>query len=277
LIRICAGLFAALLVSACGSPGPTTTPVVTASSPVMTPFPTAAGATITGPPPPPTHTGLSTDGHAPGATPTTRPTIEPRPTPLEGGYQPLVVDGYGYTTFPGDAGNFVTFGAVLTNPNSDWVVYRMPIQVNFFGADDSYVGGAEVGVTVLPGQTTAVAGQVYGATDAVRLVVAAAEDPSPYLPFASSGTIAINDVDLSRADAGALITGSLTSSLTTDQSYLQLFAVYRDASGAIVGGGTGAVEAIASGATVPFEISDAQMPSAVSTVEVYWQLGGQLP
>jgi hypothetical protein len=78
-------------------------------------------------------------------------------------------------------------------------------------------------------------------------------------------------------EAGTLTSGTLTSSLSSDQSFLQLFVLYRDASGAIVGGSTGAVETIAAGATVPFEIQDGPAPESAVSAEVYWQLGGQLP
>jgi hypothetical protein len=97
------------------------------------------------------------------------------------------------------------------------------------------------------------------------------------VPFTSSGNIAVSDVQTATGEAGMLITGALTSTLTSDQQFLQLYAVYRDARGVIVGGATGAVETIEAGATVPFEISDAQPPATGAAADVYWQLGGQLP
>jgi hypothetical protein len=190
---------------------------------------------------------------------------------------PLVVDEFGFTAMPGDAGNLASFGAVLTNPNSEWAVYRMLIQINLFDAGDEFVGGAEVNVTVLPGQTTAVSGQAFGAGDAVRMLVAIPEDPTPYVPFTASGTIDVSGVSVGSIEGGTLTSGDLESSLSSDQNFLQLFAVYRDAGGLVIGGSTGAVEAIASGASVPFEIIDSQAPAEIASADVYWQLSGQLP
>ena len=208
---------------------------------------------------------------------TPRPTLEPRPTPAEGEFQPLTVDEFGFTVFPEESGNYASFGATLTNPNTQWAVYRMLIQVNLFDANGAFVGGPEVQVTVLPGQTTAVAGQVYGATSAATMLVALPEDPTPYLPFSTSGDIEVSDVAFTADESTTRVTGSLTSSLSSDQAFLQLFAVYRDAAGAMVGGTAGAVESMPSGGTVPFEIIDSPAPSTTASVDVYWQLGGQLP
>jgi hypothetical protein len=206
-----------------------------------------------------------------------RPTLEPRPTPVEGSHIPLVVDEFGFTAFPEESGNYASFGATLTNPNTEWAAYRMVVQVELFDATDIFVGGADISVTVLPGQTSALSGQVYGAANAVRMLVTIPEDPTPYVPFTSTGDMAVSDVTFTSDDSATRVTGTLTSSLASDQSFLQLFAVYRDAGGAIVGGSVGAVEAIATGASVPFEIIDSPAPSTAVAADVYWQLGGQLP
>jgi len=208
---------------------------------------------------------------------TPRPTLQPRPTPAEGEFLPLTVGDFGFTVFSEEVGNYASFGATLTNPNTAWAVYRMLIQVNLFDASGAFVGGPEVPVTVLPGQTTAIAGQVYGATSAFRMVVAIPEDPTPYVPFSSSGDVVASDIAFTTDETQTRITGSLTSSLTSDQPALQLFAVYRDAAGAIVGGTVGAVESMPAGATVPFDITDSPAPATAADVEVFWQLGGPLP
>jgi hypothetical protein len=278
-LRVVAGLTLALATVGCGSPAPTGTsslasaPSVPSSLPAASAIATAAPTATSGVTSSPTTTVLPT----PLVPATLRPTIEPRPTPVEGTYVPITVDDSGFTPVLTDAENYATYAAVLTNPNTEWAVYRMTIEVNFFGADDAFIGGEEPGITLLPGQTTAIAGQSFGAGAAVRLLVAPPDDPTPYLPFTSSGSIEVSDVQMSRGDAGLLTTGTLTSRLTSDQTFLQLAAVYRDAGGLIVGGAVGAVEAVPSGASVPFEIPDTQAPASVATVDVYWQLGGPLP
>lgn len=260
------GFFAlafALALVACNSTAPTP------SAPV-TPIPTPGAATPS-PSPDPDATPAAT------APATPRPTVEPRPTPDEGTYQPLVLDSFGYTAVTEDGNDFATWGAVLTNPNTEWSVFRMPVAVSFLGPDSALLNSADLQVTVLPGQTTAIGGQTFGASAATEMVVELADDPTPYRPLISSGTIEITDLESEPSEAGLLTTGTLTSSLTTDQTFLQLFAIYSDAEGNIVGGTAGAVEAMASGASVPFEISEAQPPADMAATDVYWQLGGQLP
>jgi hypothetical protein len=188
-----------------------------------------------------------------------------------------VVDDFGFTAIPVDAGNYASFGAVLTNPNSEWAVYRMPVQVSLFDANDAFVGGAEVFVTALPGQTTAISGQAFGAGDAVRMLVEVPEDPTPYVPFAPSGSVDVSDIQVDVDETRTLVTGTLTSSLASDQQLLQVYAVYRAADDTIVGGAPGAVPAIESGSSVAFEINDSPSLANVVRAEVYWQLGGQLP
>jgi len=267
-----------LAMVACGNPVQTASPDASLASPPMI-APAATSQPQTQPPPAASESPTVTV--APAETPagpqTPGPTLEPRPTPAEGAYQPMTVDEFGYTAVKDEANDYATFAAVLANPNTEWAIYRLSLQVNFFDASDAFLGGAEVQVTLLPGQTTAVSGQAYGAGSAVRMVVAPLDDPTPYMPFSSSGTIEVSDVQTSASDAGFLTTGTLTSSLTSDQTFLQLYSVYRDASGLIVGGAPGAVEAIASGGTASFEIADTQPPPGWTATEVYWQLGGQLP
>jgi len=208
---------------------------------------------------------------------TAGPTLEPRPTPPEGSYLPLTVDESGYTANNAEGNDYATFGAVLTNPNNEWAVYRMTVVTSFLDPQEAFLASSDLSVTVMPGQTTAVAGQTFGAGAAFELEVVPLEDPTVYVPFTSSGTIDVADVSSQSTEAGMTTTGTLTSSLTSDQTFLQLFAIYRDADGDIIGGANGAVEALPSGGSAPFEISDTQPPPGVIATEVYWQLGGQLP
>jgi hypothetical protein len=188
----------------------------------------------------------------------------------------VTVDSFGYTAVNTDGNDYVNWGAVFTNPNTEWVAFRMPVQIEFFGPDDAFLGGDDLSITILPGQTTALVGQ--GATSAAtRMVVTPADDSTAYVPLVSSGTIEVADLESVANDTIWLTTGTLTSTLTSDQTFMPVNAVYRDDQGNIVGGATGGVESIPSGATVPFEIADSQRPQNASSTEVYWQLGGQLP
>jgi hypothetical protein len=267
-----------LAIVACGGPVQTSAPGTSLASPTIT-EPVSSSQQQTVSPTAASESAPATLGvtPTPAGPQTARPTLEPRPTPEEGAYQPMTVAESGYTAVKDEAFDYATFAAVLANPNTEWAIYRLSLQVNFFDASDAFLGGAEVQVTLLPGQTTAVSGQAYGAGSAVRMVVAPLDDPTPYMPFSSSGTIEVSDVQTSASEVGVVTTGTLTSSLTSDQTFLQLYSVYRDASGAVIGGATGAVDSIPSGGSAAFEISDSQPPPGLTATEVYWQLGGQLP
>jgi len=267
-----------VIVAACAAPSPTpsATAAAAATPTATTPAATAQGSTAGTDSP----TGIASPDpsftHQPDVE-TPRPTLRPRPTPVEGELLPVTVDEFGFTVFPEEAGNYASFGATLTNPNTEWAVYRMLVQVNMFDASGAFLGGPELQVTVMPGQTTAVSGQVYGATTATRMVVGIPDDSTSYVPYSSLGDVVASDVAFTTDESTTRITGSLTSSLTSDQSALQLFAVYRDAAGAIIGGTVGAVESMPAGGTVPFEITDSPAPASTASVEIFWQLGGQLP
>jgi len=275
-----------LIVVACSSPAPTQSPVgPSPSAPVQPSLVLPSGEPSDDPAPSPSTAtpGASTlqpsaGSPTPGSTDpgTPRPTLEPVPTPDEGSYQPVVVDSFGFTPINTDGNDFSSWAAVFTNPNTEWAIFRMPVQIEFYGADDLFLGGDELYVTILPGQTTAIAGQ-GGTAATTRFVVTPADDPTPYVPLISSGTVEITDVESVATDIGRLTTGSLTSTLTTDQTFMPIIAVYRDAAGNILGGTNSGVESLPSGATVQFEIPDSLPPPNIATTEVYWQLGRRLP
>jgi hypothetical protein len=68
--------------------------------------------------------------------------------------------------------------------------------------------------------------------------------------------------------------GRLTSQATATASGVQLIAVYRGVSGAIIGGAVGGVDSVAPGATVTFEVIDSAPYPTISNSEAYWQMSG---
>ena len=154
---------------------------------------------------------------------------------------------------------------------------HMLVYLDFQDAAGAFITGEETMITVLPGQTTAMAGQSFSAGAAAELIVRLPEDTTAYLPFdRASGTVEFEGIQSAEVAGVRNTSGTLVSSLPVDQGYLQLYVVYLDAAGTVIGGASGAVESVPAGVSLPFEIADTAPPAGVATTNVYWQLGGQL-
>jgi hypothetical protein len=179
----------------------------------------------------------------------------------------------GFTAFPDDGGGFASYGAVLRNSNTGWSVQRAEVMIDFLDATGAFIAGEEVAITILPGQTTAIAGQSSGAGNAARMEVHPPEDDPAFVPRPSTGEdFGVTGLRTEAVAGQWLTTGELESRFETPQSFVQLVAIYRDAAGHIVGGGGGGVQAIAPGASSAFEIVDSSPYADVSATDVYWQI-----
>lgn len=99
------------------------------------------------------------------------------------------------------------------------------------------------------------------------------EDAAAFVPRPPSGEeFGVAGIRTEAVAGQWLTTGELESRFETPQAFVQLVAIYRDAAGAIVGGGGGGVQAIAPGASVAFEIVDSSPYADVSATDVYWQV-----
>jgi hypothetical protein len=185
---------------------------------------------------------------------------------------PLEVVESGFTAFPDDQGGSASYGAIIRNPNEAWAAVRMEVHVDFYDTADAFLAGQDVVVTVLPGQTTAIGGQVQGAGDASRMEVVLPDDLTAFqLRTMTSERFEADVVQTSRAGGQTTTIGRLNSLFATAQTFVQLVAVYRDADGAIIGGAGGGVESIAPGGSADFEIGSVLYPDLMDT-EVYWQV-----
>lgn len=203
------------------------------------------------------------------ATPATAVPVEP------GDIAPIRIDGTGYSKLS-DGSDAVMFAAIVSNLNTNIAIYRPLIFADFYGPDEDFLSGEDVTVTLLPGQTSAIIGQSYGAANAVRMQMTPSDDPSVYLPYTEPGTMSVDEVDWEIRDGVLVVSGSITSGLGSDESNVEMVAVYRAADGSLLGGSDGAVESLPAGATAPFVIEEPLVPADLATVEVYWQIGGRL-
>jgi hypothetical protein len=261
VIRSLGAIVLGLLVAACG-----------ASVPPSTPGPSGGGASPAGS----TGSGTPTASAAPDGAPTASvPGSAASDPPDIDGPVPLRVVELGFAAFDADATGYAAYGALVENPNPDWAIRRMEVHVDFFDPDGAFLAGDDVIIDVLPGQTTAIAGQRYGVGPTARMEVNPPDDTSAFEPApAPPGGLAVTDIATSRADGTTLTTGRLTSTLATDAAYVELVAISRDRSGAIVGGGPGGVDLAPAGTSVGFEILDAAPHDDIASTAVYWQVGG---
>jgi hypothetical protein len=209
---------------------------------------------------------------APRASETVNPSGDPGgvdgPVPLE------VVES-GFTAF-GDGGNDVaSFAIVLVNPNEAWTAYRMEVHVDFFDAADAFIAGEEMFLLLLPGQTSAIAGEAFGAGRATRMAVGLPDDTTAFRPGdgdPGAEAFVLEDVATTRRDDLNVTDGRLVSRSDRAHRLVQVMAVYRDGAGAIVGGASGGIESIAAGATAAFEIIDSGTFEDLAATDVQWQL-----
>jgi hypothetical protein len=88
----------------------------------------------------------------------------------------------------------------------------------------------------------------------------------------ADGTFETTDVLTLSENGQTTTTGWLASTFPTEQTFVQLVAIYRDETGAIVGGAGGAVETVPPGSSVTFEIGEATPPAEFAATDVYWQM-----
>ena len=225
---------------------------------------------------PPTVTVLpeptpSTTPTPPSGSPGTAPS---QPVPADDPL-PIEVAELGYTLLPDVSAGTVAYAAILRNPNTEWALQRAEVKVDLLDADGAFLAGADVVLTLLPGQSSAIAGLIVDedAPAIASMAVHPPEDGSAFVPRAPSDeSFGIVEVTTVPTNPGRLTTGSLVSAFATTQTFVQLVAVHRDGSGRLAGGATGAVETIQPGASVAFEINDSTAYPDVASTDVWWQL-----
>ena len=180
----------------------------------------------------------------------------------------------GFTAFHDGGNDFASYGAILRNPDPKWSIVRMQIHVDFYGTGDTFLAGDDVTITIRPGATIGIAGQVFGAGRAVRIEVNPPEDTASYQQASPSNeTMRAKNVSTRRTNGSYLTTGTVESTFSTRQSPVELWAVYRDARGRIIGGSSGGAQTVPARGTAPFEIVDGSPYAAVAKTEVYWREG----
>ena len=167
-----------------------------------------------------------------------------------------------------------TFAAVVANPHPDWMAQGVQVDVRFIGEGGDPVGGDNGFIdVVLPGQEVAVASLFFDAPTvpvvdvAVDLDVARWRETGPV-----DGAFTTSEVTTQAAEySGVRTTFVLRSHFTDQLTDVGVTAVYRDASGAIIGGADTFVDLLEPDVATPAEIALlANIPvDAVASTELY--------
>jgi hypothetical protein len=186
---------------------------------------------------------------------------------------PIEVVELGFTVIPDDPSSSVAYAAVVRNPNTEWALQRAEVLVDLLDSEGAFIAGADVVVTLLPGQTSAIAGQVSGAAEATSLDVRPSEDLTGFVPRAATNeTFDAIDVSTRQSGTGWLTTGTLVSRFDTTQTFVDVVAVHRDSDGSLISGATVGVEVMEPGATSMFEVLDSVPHRTIGSTDIFWQL-----
>lgn len=164
-------------------------------------------------------------------------------TPAEPASDTLELDAeVGGTTVGTEDSPSAVYAAVLTNPSSD-AVSNLQVDFTIFGEGDTVVGTGSAYVDlILPGQTRAVSGTTSLTAPAVRIEANYSGDIGmPYgleegdLP---SGEFTFEGFSLTADEYSTGVIGLMKSSYPVAFESVEVSVIFRDAAGAIIGGGS---------------------------------------
>lgn len=207
-------------------------------------------------------------------TPTIReiPTREPTPfvaTPVPTAPRAdVAVLESGFSTRTGST-NVVAFAVVLRNPNpTHWVAARITVNVAFLGADGSVLASAnENAGPIAPDTTFAVGNSAFptAAPASIKVTVSTSQWQELDVKF---GTFSFSGVKTTAGTFSTKTSGLIGSTFVQEPTLVKIVAVYRNAAGAVIGGGFTFADKIPTGQTVAFTVSTL-VPLTVVKTDVY--------
>lgn len=171
------------------------------------------------------------------------------------GRAPVRIDEVGFTRGKDGPG---TFAAVITNPNaSDWTAWFLAVEVRVLDEDGDVIETVPSGVSLLPGQTTAITGAIAQGRAPASVEVVVEEGDIGWKRDRSAGDgVRFARVRTKKSDIfGAVTTGRIRNTSAADLENVQVVLVYRDRKGAILGGDFTFVASVPAGEAVPFEVT----------------------
>jgi hypothetical protein len=218
------------------------------------------------------------------------PTVEP---PVdEPATEPLVDEPATEPDVPADAplpievvesaifgrGEEAAFYALLRNPNiTNWTATWMPVRVDLLDDEGSLVSTYDRSVTLLPGQTGAIIGWRGDAQGATQIEVAIANGETDWTDVPEvPGDLTFSQLKTKVTDAGTKTTGRVSSTYDTQVESVNVYVVYRDASGEVVGVNNTYIDFIPAAGDANFMLESwSEKKPDVASTEVYYD--GFLP
>jgi hypothetical protein len=250
-----------LLAAGCGGGAPAISPTEMTVASLGTVASTAPASSATDGP------ASVAPTHNPGRTAVPPPRTTPRVTLTP--HKDLVVGDYGFSVDNGDA----SFAVLLSNPNAEtWVAQSVDVQVTFFDDSGPLATETEYASYVLPGQTTAVVGESFDAGHPTRMEVRLGSVDWHDVDY-HTGHFEITNVSTKKGQFGDWTTkGTITSTFDERQENIEVFAVYRNSAGEVIGGDFTFLDFVDPDAALSFEINAFFDYKDLDTTEAYWDL-----
>lgn len=201
------------------------------------------------------------------------------PEPPEPARQDLVIGEKGFSVVPSEydeATRYLSYAALVTNPNPDThVATYVDVNVSFTDAAGTVVKTASETIAVLlPGQTVAVGDTLIDAPAEVAGMDVQVRPDGWEEVDEPLGAFEVRDVTHTVGEFGATTTGTIASTFADDIESPRVVAVYRDASGAIVGGDFTYADFVPAGSDIGVEVSAYTELPNVASAELYPQISG---
>jgi hypothetical protein len=209
--------------------------------------------------------------------PATEPVVEePATEPDVAADTPLPIEVVESAIF--GRGEEAAYYALLRNPNpSGWMATWMPVRVDLLDDEGGLVSPYDKALTLLPGQTganTGYRGEAEGATQ-LDVVVANSESDWTEVPEIP-GDLTFSQLKTKVTDTGTKTTGRVSSTYDTQVESVNVYVVYRDASGAVVGANNTYIDFIPAAGDANFMLENwSEKKPDVASTEVYYD--GFLP
>jgi hypothetical protein len=192
------------------------------------------------------------------------------PAPAAAARQTIQVASVGFTQeLPDSIGHsYVSYGAVLTNPNSTtWSATDVNVNLSFTNAAGTVVKAAsETVAVILPGQSVAI-GDSTEAAGATRVQVQTNVGSWQKLSQ-PAGSFSASGISTSYDSFAMKTTGTLHSTFAKDMKTVQAVAIYYNTAGKVVGGAFTYVDFVPAGGTIGVEIHGTEKVAAART-EIY--------
>jgi hypothetical protein len=167
-----------------------------------------------------------------------------------------VVDA-GFTAFKSGGTSWASYAVVLRNPNATgWIAGDMTVVVNLVAADGSIVASEEQQVMLDPGQTSAIADEVFDVEGAKTIEVTVSNGSDEWYEYEYATPVATFTKVKTRTSgvSGTSTTGRLSlSNVENRHEDLAVVAVYYDSRGDVLGGTTGNIPFYEPGSTTSFK------------------------